>query len=74
MGQPKKLIEQPELVHHLESRGMDGIAAKIAQEVRMLFEHQHFDARPREEVSQHHARWPTAGNAAPDGDLLRRHF
>ena len=29
----QELVEQPELVHHLERRGMDRVAAEIAQEI-----------------------------------------
>ena len=34
----QKLVEQPQLVHDLEGRGVDRIAPEIAQEVGMLFE------------------------------------
>jgi hypothetical protein len=43
MRQFEKLVEQSELVHHLEGRGMNGIAGKVAQEIAVLFQHQDFD-------------------------------
>ena len=42
------LVEQSELVHYLEGRGMNGIAGKVAQEIAVLFQHQDFDAAARQ--------------------------
>ena len=49
-------------MHGFKSRGMDRVAAEVAQEVRVLFENQDFDSRPRQEVSEHHP----GGAAASD--------
>ena len=35
----EQLVEQPEFGHHFERRRMDRVAAKVAQEVGMLFEY-----------------------------------
>ena len=66
-------VEQTELVHDLQRRGMDGVAAEVAQEVGMLLEHEHIDAGAGEQKSAHHAGRPAAGDDAGGGDGLRRH-
>jgi hypothetical protein len=60
----KKAGEQPELVHHLERRGMDGVAAKITQEIGVFLEHVDLHAGARQQQAQHHARGATADNTA----------
>jgi len=52
---------------------MNGIAAKIAQEIAVLFQHQDFDPGARRQIPQHHAGRPAAGDAAAHGNFLRRH-
>src|SRR5215475_13798921 len=59
----EEFFEQPELVHHLERRGMDGVAAEVAQEIGMLLEHQDVDAGAGEEKAEHHPGWSTAAIA-----------
>src|ERR1039457_4265394 len=39
MRQFQKLLEQSQLVHHLQRRGGEGIAAKVTQKIRVLFQH-----------------------------------
>ncbi len=73
MRQLEKLVEQSQLVHHLEGRGMNGIAAKIAQEIAVLFQHQDFNTGTRQQIAQHHAGRSAAGDAAAHGNFLRRH-
>src|SRR5258708_6738035 len=41
----EKLVEQAQLVHHLQRGRMDGVAAEISQKVGVLFQHDHIDAR-----------------------------
>ena len=48
VGQLQEFLEQAELVHHLQRRGMDGVAAEIAEEIPMLFEHDDIDAGARQ--------------------------
>ncbi len=43
---------------------MDRVAAKIAQEVGVLFQHHDVDPGPRQQEAEHHARRPAADNAA----------
>ena len=68
--QLEEFIEQAELVHHLERRGMDGVAAEVAQEVGVLLQHHHVDAGARQQEAEHHAGGPAAGDAAGGGELL----
>ena len=69
----EEIVEQPELVHHFERRGMDGVAAEVAQEVGMLLEHEDIHTRTCEEKAEHHAGWSTAGDGATRGDGFARH-
>ena len=43
---------------------MDGVAAEVAQEVAVLFQHHHLHAGARQQETQHHARRPAAHDAA----------
>ena len=70
MGQPEELIEQAELAHELERRGVNGVAAKIAQEVAMFLQHHHIDAGTREQKAEHETARPAANNATSGGQLL----
>ena len=49
---------------------MDGIAAKIAEKIFMLFQNQDFNARSREQKSQHHPGGPAANDAATGVDCF----
>src|SRR6266851_4103754 len=62
----QKLLKQTELVHRFERRGMDGVAAEVAQEVSMLLENQDLDPGPREEEAEHHASRATACDTTAD--------
>src|SRR5207237_10759299 len=64
MRQFQEAVDQPELVHHLQRGGMHGVAAKIAEEIRMLLQHHDVDAGASEQVTEHHARGPTADDTA----------
>ena len=64
----QELFEQTKLVHDLERRGMDGVAAKVAQEVRVLFQHHHLDAGACQQIAEHHAGGSASGDAAASGD------
>ena len=66
MRQLQEAVDQPEFVHHLQGRGMHGVAAKIAEEIGMLFQHHDIDPGAPEQISQHHAGGPAADDAAAD--------
>src|SRR5687767_16035212 len=59
----EKLGEQTELVHELEGRRMDGVAAEIAEEIAMFFEHEHVESGAREEETEHHSGGAGADDA-----------
>jgi hypothetical protein len=50
---------------------MNGVAAKIAEEVPMLFEHNHFDAGAGQQQPEHHPGGAAADNTTCGSDLLR---
>jgi hypothetical protein len=58
-------IQQPELMHHLQCKGMDGVPAEIAEEIGMLLEHddRHSDA------GQHQAKHHPGRSSADDATL-----
>ena len=63
----QEIARAAELAHHFERRGMDGVAAKIAQKVGMLLEHDHIDAGAREQEAEHEPAWASADDGAPGG-------
>ena len=69
----QKIVEQPELIHELQRRGMNSIAAKIAKKVGMLFQHHDLDAGAGQEKPEHHACRATAGDTAFRGQRQFRH-
>ncbi len=56
----EKALQQAQLVEDLHRRGVDGVAAEIAEEIGVLFEHGDGASRPREEEPGHHAGGPPA--------------
>src|SRR4030095_201321 len=74
MREFKKVGQQSELVHHLESGGMNRVAAEIAKEVGVLFQNDHLHAGAREQVTGHHSRRAaTSNDAASRGIWPRAH-
>ena len=53
-------LEHAELVEDLHGRGVDGVAAEIAEEVGVLFEHLHAAAGPGEQQPGHDSGGPAA--------------
>jgi hypothetical protein len=66
----KERRQHAELVHHLEGRGMHGVAAEVAQEVGVLLQHHDRHPGAGQQEAQHHARRPAAGDAAPRPDRI----
>src|SRR5690606_17659930 len=56
----EQFLKQADLVKQLERRGMDRVAAKIAEEIGMFFEHYHLHPGTREEEPCNHAGRPPA--------------
>src|SRR5690242_6289293 len=69
----EELIEEAELVHQLERRGMHGVAAEVAQEILMLLQQHNTDACAREKKSEHHPGGAAADHAAGRFDFGHRH-
>ena len=66
----EEFVEKAEFGEEFEGRGVDGVAAEVAEEVAVLFEDDHFDAGAGEEEAGHHAGRPAAGHDAADGQSL----
>src|ERR1700730_18505242 len=64
MRTPQELVEQSELVHDLEGRGMDRIPPEIAQEIGMFFENENRDPGSGEQEAEHHSRGTPTGSGA----------
>ena len=65
----QEVVQQAELAHHLQRRRMHGVAPEIPQEIGVLLKHHDIDAGPRQQVAQHHAGRPAAGDAAGGAQL-----
>src|SRR5207302_3161235 len=61
--QPQQALEQPELVHHLQRRGVNRVAAEVTQKIGVLLQHERAHAGAGEQQPEHHARRAAAGNA-----------
>jgi len=66
VGQAEQLPGQPELVEQPQGRGMQRVAAEVAQEVGVLLEHQHLDPGPGQQQPEHGPGRPAPGDAAAD--------
>src|SRR6516164_5247050 len=73
MGSLQEFPKDAELVHDFEGGGMDRVAAKVAQEVDMLFENQDRDPGSGQQQCQHHSGGTPAGDAATDRNLAGVH-
>ncbi len=73
MRELQKFFEQAKLEHQLQRGRMDRVAAEIAKEVGMLFQHHHVNAGAGQEKAEHHPGRAAARNAAPGDDRCVRH-
>jgi hypothetical protein len=64
MRQFQEVRQKPEFVEHIQRGWMHGIAAEIAEEIVMLFEHCDLDTIASQEISQHHTGRSATHNAA----------
>ena len=64
MRKLQEIFQKAKVVHRLEGRGMDRVAAKIAQKIRMLFENDRIDAGAGKEKPEHHPGGSAADDAA----------
>ena len=67
----QETIDQAEFIHHLQRRGMHGVAAEIPEEIGMFFQHQGLDAGATQQISEHHAGRTAADDAAARAALRR---
>jgi hypothetical protein len=64
VGQREKLLENAQLAHELERRGMNGVPSEVAEKIRMLLQHDHRHPRAGQEEREHHAGGAAPGDAA----------
>src|SRR5438477_10726839 len=69
----QELVEQPQLVHDLQGRGVDRIAAEVPQEIGMLFEDQNRNPGSGKKEPEHHTCRSAACDAAADRNLGTHH-
>jgi hypothetical protein len=67
--QLQEVFEQPEVIQDRQRRRVDGVAAKVTQEVVVLFEDGRLHAGAREQVAEHEAGRAAAGDAALRGEV-----
>ncbi len=60
----QKIVQKSQFVHQFERGGMNRVAAKIAEKIRVLFEHQHFHSGARQQECKDHSRRAAAHDAA----------
>src|SRR5450631_1315914 len=65
MRQFQKIVDQPQLPQNYQRRRMHGVAAKIAQKIRMPFQNDGLYPGSPEQVTEHNA-----GGAAPRNTTL----
>ncbi len=68
-----KAFVKSDFGQYLQRRRMHGVAAEIAQEILVLFEHRHANARACEQESEHHSRRTTADDATFCGNVFSGH-
>src|SRR6516225_2426560 len=69
----EKVFEQAKLVHDFERRRVNGVAAKVTEEVRVLLQHDNLDASTGEKEPEHHSGGASSYDAAALGDRPCRH-
>ena len=70
VGKLEELLEETELMEELESRGMDGVTAKVAEEVCVFFEDGDGNALTGEKEAEHDACRASADDAAGCGERV----
>lgn len=60
----QQIIQQLELMHHLQCRGMDRVPAEVAEEIGVLLEHDDRHSGAGQHQAEHHPGRPTADDAA----------
>src|SRR5215472_8617361 len=71
VGQLQEIVKDSELVHELEGRWVDGVAAKIAEEIGVLLEDDDIQSCAGEQVAEHHAGRAAAHDTASGAEILR---
>jgi len=70
VGKLEELLEEVEFIEDLESGGVDGVTAKVAEEVCVFFEDGDGNALAREKEAEHNSCRASADNAAGGGERV----
>src|SRR5271170_1525288 len=68
MRAAQKVFQHSQLIHQLERGGMNGVAAKVAQEIGVFFQHHYINSGAGEQEATHHPRGAAAHDATARGD------
>ena len=68
VGEGEEFVEEAQLVEDFEGGGVDGVAAKVAEEVFVFFEDGDGDAGAGEEEAEHDAGRASADDADGGGE------
>ena len=66
----QELIQNAEFEHDFKRRRMNGVASEITQKIRMLFEHDNFNALARKKEAQHYTGRTASGDATASVDRI----
>jgi hypothetical protein len=69
----QEIVKQAEFVQNVESRWVDGIAAEVTVEIRVLFEHGHMNTVTSQKVAEHYAGRSASDYAARGLERIVRH-
>jgi len=72
MRQREKCLQQAELVHRFQRRGVNGVSAKIVQKIGVLLDDHHAHACPDEQIAQHQASRAAPDNTTVSGEDFSR--
>src|SRR5579864_2809450 len=70
MRELQKFVQNTQLIHQFKSGRVNRVAAKVAQEIRMLFENVYIHADLCKQVSQHNSGGASSADAASCTDYF----
>src|SRR5205807_3952287 len=65
----EKIVEETQVVHDLQSGGVQGVATEVAEEVAVFFEHGDLHSSTGQQEAEHHARRTATSDAATRHEL-----
>src|SRR3984885_3168721 len=68
----KETFEEAEFPHHFERRGVNRVAAKIAEKIAVFFEYDNVNAGPGKQIAGHYTGWTAAHDTNASLDVFGR--